>query len=129
MLEPAMNLKPAPLDTNAISPHTIAQQELTMMKRLVLATTPLMIGLGIAVTTPVSAGSEIDAKALYDKHCTSCHGAEVFTREDRKMTSYDALHGQVRMCEQNLGLTWFDDQVNAVTGLLNDRYYQFENER
>ncbi len=29
------------------------------------------------------------------------------------------------MCEQNLGLKWFDDEVNSVATLLNKEYYKF----
>lgn len=97
-----------------------------MIKQLPQTLTSAALALGLAFTTQPRAETEIDAEALYDKNCTSCHGTEVFTRADRKITSLDALHGQVRMCEQNLGLTWFDDQISAVTNLLNDRYYKFE---
>lgn len=88
--------------------------------------------LSLALVTLAVAGMNaqaddtVDAKALFDQNCTSCHGSEVYTREDRRINSLDALHGQVRMCEQNLGLTWFDDQVDAVTALLNREYYNFE---
>ncbi len=88
--------------------------------------------LSLALVTLITAGlnaqadETVDANALFDKNCTSCHGSEVYTREDRRINSLDALHGQVRMCEQNLGLTWFDDQVDAVTALLNREYYNFE---
>ena len=66
-----------------------------------------------------------DAHALYTENCTKCHGTEVYTRADRKVTSKDALDTQVRMCEQNLGLKWFDDEVNSVATLLNKEYYKF----
>jgi len=77
-----------------------------------------------AVTT--QANEAVDAPVLLEQNCTSCHGSEVYTREDRRVNSLDALHGQVRMCEQNLGLTWFDDQVEGVTALLNREYYKFK---
>jgi len=74
---------------------------------------------------PAASGS-VDAQALYDANCTKCHGPEVYTRDDRRIESLDALHGQVRTCEQNLELTWFDDQVDAVASLLNRKYYKFD---
>lgn len=88
--------------------------------------------LNLAAVSLITAGMNtqaddtVDAQALFDKNCTSCHGSEVYTRKDRRINSLDALHGQVRMCEQNLGLTWFDDQVDAVTALLNRDYYKFK---
>ena len=88
----------------------------------------LSLALVTLATTGLNAQADdgVDAKALFEQNCTSCHGSEVYTREDRRINSLDALHGQVRMCEQNLGLTWFDDQVDAVTALLNREYYNFE---
>jgi hypothetical protein len=32
---------------------------------------------------------------------------------------------QVRFCKDNLGLAWFDDEVNDVIGYLNKEYYRF----
>lgn len=81
---------------------------------------------GLIASAQAYADDTVNAQALVEQNCTSCHGPEVYTRSDRRVDSLDALHGQVRMCEQNLGLTWFDDQVDAVTALLNREYYQFE---
>ncbi|WP_462319809.1 c-type cytochrome [Halochromatium sp.] len=90
----------------------------------------LLASLALVTVTATSlnaqADDQVDAQALFEQNCTSCHGSEVYTREDRRIDSLDALHSQVRMCEQNLGLTWFDDQVDAVTQLLNREYYKFE---
>lgn len=66
-----------------------------------------------------------DAHGLYSENCTQCHGTEVYTRADRKVTSREALDTQVRLCEQNLGLKWFDDQVESVATLLDKEYYKF----
>jgi hypothetical protein len=79
----------------------------------------------LSTTTLLHAEETVDGAALHAQNCTSCHGNEVYTRDDRRVQSLDALHGQVRMCEQNLGLTWFDDQVDAVTTLLNREFYKF----
>ena len=80
----------------------------------------------LAASLSVQAEETVDAQALVEQNCTSCHGPEVYTRDERRVESLDALHGQVQMCEQNLELTWFDDQVDAVTSLLNRKYYNFE---
>lgn len=80
-----------------------------------------------AALLPVAAAAEptADPKTLYDQHCVQCHGTEVYTRPDRKVGSLAALGTQVRMCEQNLGLKWFDEDVDAVTALLNRDFYKF----
>ncbi|TVQ87145.1 MAG: cytochrome c [Chromatiaceae bacterium] len=79
----------------------------------------------LALLLPGLAGAD-DASALYEQNCVSCHGSEVFTRPDRRVQSLGGLASQVRMCEQNLGLQWFDEDVQAVVGLLNREYYHFD---
>ena len=37
----------------------------------------------------------------------------------------EALQKQVRRCELNLGLKWFDDDISNVVSYLNDTYYRF----
>jgi hypothetical protein len=79
----------------------------------------------LVLAVPASADDAADAEQLHQDNCLQCHGSEVYTRADRKVDSLSALKTQVRMCEQNLGLTWFDDQVDGVASLLNKEYYNF----
>ena len=54
--------------------------------------------LAASMTLSLNAAAEApDGQALYQDNCTKCHGSEVYTRADRKVTSEDALHTQVRM--------------------------------
>lgn len=69
--------------------------------------------------------SAAEATTLVESNCTKCHGSEVYTRDDRRVQSLSGLEGQVRRCETSLELQWLDEQVTAVTDLLNDRYYHF----
>ena len=68
---------------------------------------------------------DADVGELYQFNCTSCHGAEVYTRTDRKVTSPEALERQVRRCETTLSLKWFDDDIVAMAHYLNTHYYKF----
>lgn len=80
------------------------------------------------LSLPLYAMAEVpDGPTLYQDHCTKCHGSEIYTRADRKIRTLDALHSQVRLCEQNLGLKWFDDEIDNVATLLNQEYYKFSN--
>jgi CxxC motif-containing protein (DUF1111 family) len=72
------------------------------------------------------AGDAQKGKQLNDEHCVKCHGSEVYTRQDRRVNSLSALHQQVRFCEQNLGLTWFDEDIDNTTTYLNQEYYHFD---
>lgn len=88
------------------------------MRTLILATTAV-----IALSTP--AISQADGKELHEENCTRCHGSEVYTREDRKVTSREGLTKQVRRCTTMLGVQWFDDDIDAVAEYLNSTYYKF----
>ncbi len=65
------------------------------------------------------------ALELVQQNCVSCHQSEVYTRDDRLMQTYDDLLAQVRRCELNLGLSWFDEQIEQVARHLNQEYYKF----
>ena len=66
------------------------------------------------------------AEALYQEHCLGCHGSEVYTRSDRKVTSPEGLQKQVQRCELGLGLQWFDEDVDKVAAYLNQHFYHFK---
>jgi len=88
--------------------------------------------LSIALLTFASvAQAEID-EALYkegqeahDANCIRCHGDEVYTRETRFVKSIEALSKQVERCKNNVGVSWFDEDTEAVTHFLNEKYYKF----
>jgi hypothetical protein len=86
-----------------------------------------LIGAGTLLAgLPAGATEGVDAHALIEKNCTSCHGSEVYTRPDRKMTSFSALKTQVEACNTNLNTQMFPEEVAAVATLLNEEYYKFE---
>jgi len=91
-----------------------------MKARLTAFTLLLTLGSGAQAAEPAA------GKSLVEEHCQSCHGSEVYTRADRKVTTQTGLHKQVQRCELALGLRWFDDQINDVATYLNQNYYQFK---
>ena len=106
-----------------LTPNRIPSRDMPKTTfRPTLATAALAASLCLSLN--VSA-QEPDGHALYADNCTKCHGTELYTRADRKVTSKGALDTQVRMCEQNLGLKWFDEEVDSVATLLNKEYYKF----
>ena len=73
-----------------------------------------------------------DGAALHENHCIACHaamtggdGSVLYTRDDRKVTSSDALTKQVNRCQTSLGLGWSNDQINSVQQFLHQTYYKF----
>lgn len=75
--------------------------------------------------TAVTADIE-NGRTLTGNHCTGCHDDGVYTRADRRVTTLSALQNQVQRCEINLGLKWFEDDINDVVDYLNHQYYKFE---
>jgi len=63
---------------------------------------------------------------LHDEHCMKCHDTGVYTRDNRRVANQDALVKQVKRCELNLGLQWFDSDVNDVVQHLNQSFYKFK---
>lgn len=86
-----------------------------------------------AATTSVLAEDAADGEKLHADNCVACHtnmtggdGSALYTRNDRRVSSLSGLEAQVRLCESNLGLRWFDDEVLSVVTHLNKTYYHFE---
>jgi cytochrome c2 len=76
-------------------------------------------------TTATQAADIENGNDLHFENCTGCHDSTVYTRDDRKVGSLARLGTQVRFCKDNLGLTWFDDEVDDVIAYLNKEYYHF----
>jgi len=90
-------------------------------------TTVAVSALFIAALTSGSAQAfdPENGKQLVNANCLECHGTEVYTREDRRVKSRKGLTTQVKRCEQALGLTWFDNEVEDTAEFLNHTYYKF----
>jgi cytochrome c553 len=106
-------------------PHPLSLQTLVLAWSLIAASLPAAAAPEPAPRPATNPGTD-NAQALMDQHCVQCHGSEVYTRKDRKVNSLDALGRQVRRCEFNLQLRWFDEDVQAVTDHLNRLYYRFK---
>lgn len=105
------------------------------MKPELFKSIPLLIVL-LLVLAPVSvaiaADTKADGAALHKKSCIGCHidmsggdGTSMYTRKDRRVTSFSSLETMVRRCDANVGLKWFDDQIFAVRDYLNTNYYKY----
>ncbi|MBL3599900.1 MAG: cytochrome c [gamma proteobacterium endosymbiont of Lamellibrachia anaximandri] len=83
-----------------------------------------------SLSTVISAGTQAadaDAgKELVDNNCVRCHNSEIYTRPNRMVTTLPGLHKQVRRCEQMLGLTWFDEDVDNASAHLNEQFYKLK---
>ena len=89
----------------------------------IVATLVSIWGLSAGLSASESEG--VDAHGLIEDNCTSCHGSEMYTREDRKINSLSALKTQVQACNTNLNTGMSPEQLEAVATLLNEEYYKF----
>ena len=89
------------------------------MKRLFL----LLI---LVSTGPHALAGAERGKQLHDKQCLKCHDNGVYTRENRFISSREALQKQVQRCNLNVGAQWFDEDVNDVVLYLNESFYNFK---
>jgi CxxC motif-containing protein (DUF1111 family) len=80
----------------------------------------------VAATVQADDATEPADKILHDGNCLSCHKPDIYTRAERRVTSKEKLSTQVRMCVQQLQLTWFDEETESVTEYLNREFYNFE---
>jgi cytochrome c553 len=87
-----------------------------------------------ALANDFFAKADVEAgKALVEKNCISCHassyggdGSEIYTRAFHKVESSKALLTQVRACNTNLDLKWFEEDERNASAYLNKAYYKFE---
>ncbi len=79
--------------------------------------------LSLSSNTPAADVSH--GKTLQQKNCMTCHDDGIYARDNRKVSTLEGLHKQVKRCELSLGLQWFDDDVNDVAGYLNESFYKF----
>lgn len=101
-----------------------------MMKPILLACLLMLSNLTFA--EPYTGADATAGKALASKNCISCHaqsfggdGSEIYMRKDRKVKTSKGLVAQVRNCNTNLGLKWFEDEELNVAKYLNQTYYKF----
>lgn len=93
----------------------------------------LVLSAGLAHADPFAQGDAKIGKAMVEKNCIACHAAKfggdgsgIYTRPDRKVKTAPGLIAQIRTCNTNLGLKWFEDEELHVASYLNKNYYKFE---
>lgn len=89
----------------------------------------------LAVLIPLTAVAGPDAaegRKLVQQHkCEACHESKVYgppgsiyTRKDRKVTSWEKLKAQVAGCNTMLNIGLFPDDEEHVAKYLNDTWYK-----
>jgi len=104
-----------------------------MLTRLISTALLNLVVFSAHAADPFAAGDAKIGKQMVDKYCISCHassfggdGSGIYTREDRRVKTAKGLIGQIRNCNTNLGLKWFEDEELHVASYLNKTYYKFD---
>lgn len=90
----------------------------------------MIAGLVLLTASTAYAGKQdpvmAKGESLHADKCTSCHGTEVYTREDRRINSLASLEGQVKHCMKAAAKAdWTASETDSVVEYLNTKYYKF----
>lgn len=73
-------------------------------------------------------GDPVAGQKIYQANCLSCHGAEMFTRADRRVKNQrDILIFAQQNCNRALKKPLSMKDLENVATFLNDKYYKFPN--
>jgi len=63
---------------------------------------------------------------LHNDKCMTCHTTEVYSRDDRRMKTLQALSSQVNNCMKGAAKAeWTEIETNSVVDYLNQKFYKF----
>jgi mono/diheme cytochrome c family protein len=71
-------------------------------------------------------GDSAEGKQLFDANCTKCHQTDIFTRDDRKVQSLDALKEQLVACSHAANVEFSASEMQDLLKYLNDQFYHFD---
>jgi len=92
------------------------------MRRILSAVLLILAPLGAHAALP---GNAAEGKNLHDIYCTGCHDTGVYSRQDRRVRSLDALKRQLQSCERAAGTKFSAKEQQDVLKYLNDGFYRF----
>ena len=92
------------------------------LKQLLLAS---MTSIGLTLWAP-GAVAKADIETLMIEQCSSCHGNEVYTRPDRRVSNLMQLEKQLHRCNHVIAEKMDANTVTDLMDYLNKRYYKFK---
>ncbi|MDH5485563.1 MAG: hypothetical protein OEY43_10045 [Gammaproteobacteria bacterium] len=67
-----------------------------------------------------------NGETLHNDKCMNCHDTGVYTRENRRVSSLDALSNQVENCMKGPAKAeWTKAETDSVISYLNQKFYKF----
>ena len=71
-------------------------------------------------------GDAANGRKLHDANCSGCHDNSVYTRDNRRVKSLDALKGQLQGCGHMAKKEFSASEQQDIVKYLNDRFYHFQ---
>lgn len=91
----------------------------------------ILLGTCFLLSPLSQAANAVHGKDLHDANCQSCHASlmggnanQIYTREDRRVSTVEGLKKQVTRCKTSVGVAWPDDQIDDVVEYLNSNFYK-----
>lgn len=89
---------------------------------------------GPALANPFPDADLEEGHETHETQCISCHasqfsgdgGSDIYTRDDRRITSASGLTQQITTCTTMLNLDLFPEDEYHIAGFLNKHFYKFE---
>jgi len=92
------------------------------MKHAICALVALLMPLSSVAALP---GDAAQGQRLHEANCSGCHDAGVYTRENRRIRSLDALRQQIDACGHMAKKDFSAAQARDLLKYLNERFYRF----
>lgn len=96
---------------------------MSYVRKLAIGTAAVML---VAGATAAAAADVAKGKALVQKHCTACHGTEVYSRPNHRMKSLEMLRNQLGRCQQAAGVKLTKQEAADIVAYLNQTFYKFK---
>ena len=71
-------------------------------------------------------GDSAAGQRLLQANCTGCHDTSVYTRQNRRVGSLDALKQQVEGCSHLAKKEFSATETQDLVKYLNERFYHFQ---
>jgi cytochrome c2 len=71
-------------------------------------------------------GDSAAGKRLLEANCMECHQTDIYTREDRRIKSLDALKAQLVSCTHMAEKDFSASEMQDLIKYLNDQFYHFQ---
>ena len=92
----------------------------------VVAVAVVQAALSLAAPGAVAQSQETArGRVLYEMRCGLCHDRSVHQRNPRAARSFAEIRSFVVRWDRELGAVWRDEEIDAVSRYLNDRYYHY----